>query len=59
MALNSVKAKDETLGLLSRRNILKYVQDLNLNGWSKLTNSGLEVVFFFSLQHNTGHCKVL
>jgi hypothetical protein len=46
MALNSVKAKDETLGLLSRRNILKYVQDLNLNGWSKLTNSGLEVVFF-------------
>ncbi len=41
--MNSVKAKDETLDLMRGRNILKYVQDLNLNCWQKLTNSGLEV----------------
>ena len=40
---NSLKAKDETLNLLRGRNFLKHIQNLNLNGWHKLTSSGLEV----------------
>ena len=47
LAINSVKAKDETLVLMSKRNIFKYIQELNLNSWSKLTNLGLEVEYFF------------
>ena len=51
LAINSVKAKDETLALMSKRNIFKYVQELNLNSWSKLTNSGLEII--------ANHCVAL
>ncbi|CAB3995926.1 F-box LRR-repeat 6-like [Paramuricea clavata] len=41
---NSLKAKDETLNLLRGRNFLKHIQNLNFNGWHKLTSSGLEVI---------------
>ena len=47
LAINSAKANDETLALMSKRNIFKYIQELNLNSWSKLTNLGLEVEYFF------------
>jgi hypothetical protein len=57
---NSLKAKDETVNLLRGRNFLKHVQDLNFNGWHKLTSPGLEVEQHdnHSFQRDAGHRQV-